>query len=129
MTRAHRIVLLWGFLLLARPALAGDDGFGVLMGTMWSQDTQERLKGAEVILRAPWLYKGERTVFTDENGFYWLPQLPPGTYALVFIFKGYRSYLRDYVVRLNQTHVLNVGLVSEDHMRDCLDHFPPGEAP
>jgi hypothetical protein len=61
-------------------------------------------------------------VFTDENGFYWFPQLPPGTYQIFFVFEGYRPYLREEVVRLNQIHVLNGGMWSRDHLCNCFNH-------
>lgn len=122
MTRAPRMTLLCILCLLAPPALAGHDGFGVIRGVVWSQESYGALGGVEVILRSPLLYKGERNVFTDENGFYWFPQLPPGPYQIVFVFEGYNPHFREEVVRLNQVHMLNVGMWSRDHVCSCLSH-------
>jgi hypothetical protein len=123
MTRAHRTFLLWVLLLLARPALAGNDGFGVIRGTVLSSQDWGTLEGVQVILRSPSLYKGELRTVTDKNGSYWFPQLPPGPYVLSFDFESYVPCIREAVVRLNQTHRLNVELWRtslSDH--DCSEH-------
>jgi len=76
MMPALRNALLCVLVLLAPPALA-DDGFGVLMGTVLDAQSRAVLEGVVVTATAPSLM-GDRTVVTDENGFYWIPQLPAG---------------------------------------------------
>ncbi|MCP3139556.1 YfbK domain-containing protein [Pyxidicoccus xibeiensis] len=107
-----RSALLWFLFLLSSPALA-DDGFGVLMGVV--MDAQDRYVVEDVVVTAtsPSLM-GESTVVTDADGFYWLPQLPPGIYTLRFEKEGYKPYVfPTIVVRLNQTYRMNVALLPE----------------
>lgn len=110
MTPALRNALLCAVCLLAAPALA-DDGFGVIRGTVLSREDRGTLAGVFVLLHT----EGssiERTTFTDERGFYWFPQLPPGTYIISFYLddSDYQPYARTVRVRLNQTEVWNVEL-------------------
>jgi hypothetical protein len=109
MTRAPRTALLCVLCLLAAPALA-NDGFGVIMGTVLSPEERELLGGVEVVLASPALMGGERTTFTDEDGFFWFPQLPPGTYSIRFSSEHFGSLSHQLTVRLNQTHLANVEL-------------------
>ncbi|QSQ28557.1 von Willebrand factor type A domain-containing protein [Pyxidicoccus parkwayensis] len=113
-----RNALLCVVFLLAPPALA-DDGFGVIMGTVLNSEDRGTLSGVYVTATSSSM-QGERTVLTDENGFYWLPQLPPGVYTLRFELEGLKPHARDIVVRLNQTYRMNVYLLPEG-LGECVE--------
>ncbi len=98
---------------------------GLLLGSSaWAQSTSSVLTGrvsssqnqqplAEVVVTAtsPQL-QGEQTVLTDAQGYYRLPQLPPGVYALRFEADGFQPFLRpDIVLRLHQTLRVEVELL------------------
>lgn len=106
--------LLCGFLLVALPALAQPDagtGFGTLIGTVIDALTKKPLPGAVVTATSPNL-AGERTVVTDAQGSYRIPQLPPGVYALRFELETYKPYKRAEVqLRLNRIIRVNVELL------------------
>ncbi|MFP2904726.1 carboxypeptidase-like regulatory domain-containing protein [Pyxidicoccus sp. 3LFB2] len=116
-----RIVLPCVLLLLSAPAW-GYDGHGVLMGTTLGAEgeTGQSLKilpGVTVTVISPSLM-GERSVESDENGFYRLAQLPPGVYTVVYEHEGYNTlFIRDVVVRLNHTLRMNMGLVLHEDAR------------
>jgi hypothetical protein len=112
MTLAPRSALLCVLLLLAPPAFAGDDGFGVIMGTVLSPDERELLGGVIVTATSPALM-GERNAVTDEDGFFWFPQLPPGRYLLSFYFERLPSITRRLTVRSNQRHLANVEMLHQ----------------
>ncbi len=106
-----RETLLWLLVLFAPSALAADDGFGVLAGRVYNRNDRQPLADVAVTVGSPHLYMEEQTVVTDENGFYRIPQLPPGVYSIRFETVGFQpmSYygLR---VRLNRTQWVHSGL-------------------
>ncbi len=62
-----------------------------------------------------------RTVFTNENGAYVLPNLPVGPYTLSFTLQGFSTYVQDGIVLQVQTNPtidvqLNVGQLTETVM-------------
>lgn len=119
-----RNALLCVLFLFAPPALA-DDGFGTIMGTVLYAEDQGTLSDVIVTATSPALM-GERTVVTGEDGFYWLPQLPPGIYTLRFEHEQLKPHARDVVVRLNQTYRMNV-VLSPANLGECVE-FVGGSA-
>ena len=114
MKHALRNALPWLLCLLAPPALA-DDGFGVLMGTVLDMQTHTVVEGVVVTATSPSLM-GEQTVVTDENGFYWIPQLPSGVYTLRFEDERFIPYAYATLpVRINTTYRMNVELEQLSH--------------
>ncbi|NMO14446.1 DUF3520 domain-containing protein [Pyxidicoccus fallax] len=118
MKSALRNALLCFLFLLARPALA-DDGFGVIMGTVMDANAFALVEGVVVTATSPSLM-GEQTVVTDENGFYWIPQLPSGAYTLRFEAQGYKPMARELYVRINTTYRFNVEL-SQESLGECIE--------
>lgn len=109
-----RNALLCVLSLLAPPALA-DDGFGVLMGTVLDMQTRTVVEGVVVTATSPVLM-GEQTVVTDENGFYWIPQLPAGVYTLRFEHERFIPYAYPTLpVRINTTYRMNVEVEQLSH--------------
>src|SRR5258708_1196780 len=97
----------------ARPALAQAAGTGVLTGTV--TDAAEKKPVAEAIVTgsSPDL-QGEQVVVTDSAGFYRIPDLPAGTYALRFEKDGFKSSSRDGIaLRTNATLRVNGELLPE----------------
>jgi Ca-activated chloride channel family protein len=111
MKPALRNALLCVLFLLAPPALA-DDGYGVLMGTVMDAQSRAVVEGVVVTATSPSLM-GEQTVVTDENGLYWIPQLPSGVYTLRFEAETFKPHVRMVQVRINTTYRLNVELSPE----------------
>ncbi len=110
-------------LLLVTPSARAYDGYGVLMGTTLDMgagetETSEKvLPGVTVTVVSPSLM-GERTVVSDEHGFYRLAQLPPGIYTVRYEREGYSHLIvRDVAVRLNRTLRLNMGLLLSEAAR------------
>ncbi len=114
MKPALRNALLCVLFLLSPPARALD-GTGVIYGTVPDKSTWEVLPGVVVTATSPNLM-GEQTVVTDENGFYRLPQLPPGIYQLYFTHEQFDAHsVSTVVVRLNQSYRVNVRLVERGY--------------
>lgn len=52
-----------------------------------------------------------RTVFTDENGFYVIPNLPVGPYRMTVVLQGFNTYVRDGIVlQVNTNPTIDVTL-------------------
>src|SRR5688572_6724244 len=56
------------------------------------------LPGVTVEATSPALIEKVRTATTDDNGFYRVPDLPPGTYRITFALSGFSNFIRDAVV-------------------------------
>lgn len=59
---------------------------GKIAGVVTDKDTGEPLAGVNVVVKGKPLGAA-----TDENGFYYILQVPPGTYTLEFNYVGYQS--------------------------------------
>jgi hypothetical protein len=106
--------LLWLLVLLAPSALAADDGFGVLAGRVYHRYDRQPLAGVIVTAGSPHIHMEQQTVVTDENGFYRIPQLPPGVYTVVFASDGFQFMgYSDIRVRLNHTQWVHAGMEYE----------------
>ena len=74
------------------PQIAVAQGLtGALVGTV--KDTEGGvLSGAVVRISSPALIDGKLTTTTDERGQWRFPSVPPGSYALEIVMKGFRPY-------------------------------------
>ena len=87
MTRVKGLLLLVLTLLLwhLNAALVFSQSTGKIAGTVRDRQTGDALVGANVIVKGTTLGAA-----TDENGFYYILRVPPGTYALQVSMVGYR---------------------------------------
>jgi hypothetical protein len=82
------------FVFDARPAYGqSSGGVGVLTGTVVDASDKKPAKDTVVTATSPAL-QGEQVVVTDDSGFFRIPDLPAGTYTLLFEKDGYRSITR-----------------------------------
>lgn len=86
-------------LLAASAPLVAQASSAQFNGTVTKANGQP-LPEATVILRAPQLIGGAKTVRTDEQGRYRVPLLPPGDYSITVTAQGYRSAKNDIAIRL-----------------------------
>lgn len=88
---APLLVALMTAVLFARPAFAQTSGAGVLTGVV--VDAADKKPASDVVVTAtsPAL-QGEQVVVTDGSGFYRIPDLPAGTYQILFEKDGYKQY-------------------------------------
>ncbi|MBI5542896.1 MAG: TonB-dependent receptor [Deltaproteobacteria bacterium] len=88
-------------------------GFAVLTGTVVDAATHKPVADALVTATSPAL-QGEQMVVTDDRGFYRLPSLPPGLYALRFEKETYKPLARgEIALRLDRTYEVDVELLPE----------------
>ncbi|MFP2960838.1 von Willebrand factor type A domain-containing protein [Myxococcus sp. 1LA] len=113
-----RSVLCIFLLLFALSSLAQSDAgtnpnTSTIIGTVI--DAQSRQPAADVVVTATSdNLQGERTVVTDAQGHYRIPQLPPGAYTLRFEKEQFKPYARSAIqLRLNRTIRVNVELLPE----------------
>lgn len=104
-------------LFLLAPSARADDGFGIIMGTVLYAQDEGTLSDVVVTITSPALM-GERTTVTGDDGLYWFPQLPPGSYILRFEREELQPSVQYVVVRLNQTYRMNVVLLP-DGVSEC----------
>jgi hypothetical protein len=78
-------------LLLAGSLRAQSQGQGTLTGTVVEDSTEAPIPGVLVTVSSPQM-QGQQTVKTDSTGTYLLPQLPPGTYAILFEKNSYKPF-------------------------------------
>jgi hypothetical protein len=76
-------------LVIAGSLRAQSQGQGALTGTVVEDSTGAPIPEVVVTVSAPQLL-GQQTVKTDATGTYLIPQLPPGTYAILFEKSGYK---------------------------------------
>lgn len=114
MLRETGVVLVAG-LLIGSVALAQSSS-SVIIGTVANADPAKKgapLADVVVIATSPNL-QGEQTVYSDAQGQYRIPQLPPGVYTLRFESEGFKPFSRsDIQLRLNRTIRVNVELLPE----------------
>jgi hypothetical protein len=99
--------------VFAGPVRAQVQGLGTLTGSVVAAETAKPVAGAIVTATSPQL-QGEQVAVTDSTGTYWLPQLPPGVYAVRFSKEKYRADSRDGIaLNADQTLRLNTALIPE----------------
>ena len=104
MTPRYTFSLLLSFLLMGQFAFAGITG--KLSGIITSKDTGEPLIGANVIIEETTLGAA-----TDENGNYFILQIPPGTYTVRVTMIGYQTLiLNDVRIKVDLTTALDGAL-------------------
>ncbi len=89
----------------AKDAVELNAATGSVQGSVVSKDTHEPLIGANVIV--------ERTRFgtaTNEEGNFFLANIPVGTYTLTVSMLGYKEESFTVLIREKETHTLNVVL-------------------
>src|SRR6266508_1704266 len=93
----HAVLALFAVLLFAPPELAlAQSGTGSLRG--YVRDEQGgALPGATVTATSPELLAPVTSV-TDSSGFYRLPNLPPGTYALSVELQGFSTHKQEGIL-------------------------------
>jgi hypothetical protein len=74
--------------LLAGGAAQAQQGAGVLAGTIFDNSTKKPVPDVIVMVKSPALQEDQIAV-SDASGFYRIPALPPGTYAIHFEKEGY----------------------------------------
>jgi hypothetical protein len=87
--KAFGIVIL--FFLWTLPAAASLDG--TISGFVYDDDTREALIGTNVYLAGT-----TRGSSTNPNGYYSIPQMPPGEYEIVADYIGYQSFRQPVVI-------------------------------
>ncbi len=96
------LLCLWTSLLLA-------GNTGKIAGRVTDKQTGEPLIGVNVIVKGTQLGAA-----TDEDGFYYILQVPPGTYDLEFNYIGYHTLtVRKVRVVVDLTQIIDVQMESE----------------
>jgi outer membrane receptor protein involved in Fe transport len=104
-----RVLAVTSLLALAAAPVFAQRTTGAIVGTV-RDDSGAVLPGATVSLKGPAIV-GTQTATTNESGFYRFAALPPGTYALSFGLKGFRTLNRpDVRVLVGATVEENVSL-------------------
>jgi hypothetical protein len=68
-------------LLASSGSPRANENLGTLTGKVFDASTALPIAGAVITATSPQLI-GKQTVVTDATGTFWLPQLPPGVYAV-----------------------------------------------
>lgn len=80
--------------------------YGTITGTIYSS-TGQLVSGAKITLR---VNNKNTTYFSDAQGKYIIPNLPPGTYSITYVAAGYSQQKTTATVTAGQTLVINVTL-------------------
>ncbi len=108
----HRVSLLVGLcataLALAGPPAAAQDA-AALNGYVRDAETGETLLQANVIVEGT-----SRGAATNNEGYYTIRDLAPGTYTLVFSYLGYQSRTEEVTLAAGETRRLDVALPPTD---------------
>ncbi|HHE55666.1 MAG TPA: hypothetical protein ENL21_07780 [Caldithrix abyssi] len=104
-----RKIILFSFTLIAIFYLNLQAGnTGKLVGVVVDRDTGEPLIGANVIIKGTLLGAA-----TDLNGYYYIINIPPGTYEVEFSYVGYQSLtVKNVRINVDLTTELNAKLSS-----------------
>jgi hypothetical protein len=95
---------------IVAPAFA-QQGRGVLTGKVFDAQTKQPVPDVVVTVTSPNL-QGEETVVTDASGFYRVPSLPPGDYAIRLEEQAYKPYeRRGIALRSDTTLRLDIDLL------------------
>ena len=89
------------------PARAQSSTTGALRGQIKDKATGETLVGATVVATSSVL-QGEQVVITDENGLYFVDNLPPGTYTLTVFYNDAKFSRGNVLIQVGKQAVVNV---------------------
>jgi len=79
---------------------------GKISGNVTDADSGEPLIGANIILEGT-----TQGASTDINGYYFILNIPPGTYRLKATYIGYETtIMKDLIVSVNRTTIMNFKL-------------------
>ncbi|MBI2834784.1 MAG: TonB-dependent receptor [Acidobacteria bacterium] len=99
----------WLFVLLALPVVA-QTPTGVIDGVVRDPDSRQ-VPGVQVVANSPALIQKDLTVYSNQEGYYRLPLLPPGSYAVAFVLQGFQTIERmGLIVYTGQTTSVDVQL-------------------
>jgi hypothetical protein len=91
-----------GILVQAQLAHAQDSTSGAIQGVVKDQQNNESLPGVTVVISGPTI--APQTVITDDNGFYKVGSLPPGSsYLVTFYYADIVIERRNIPVGINRT--------------------------
>jgi len=112
MTRDRFIIGLLMFLLLVPVLKAGQTG--KISGYVKDQETGEAVIGANVMIQGTYLGSA-----ADIEGYYYINNVPPGTYVVTISAVGYRkTVVKDVIVRIDLTTNIDVSLYPESIQLD-----------
>src|SRR5690606_32479953 len=103
--------ILWGVLGLGLTGMVAGQTLSTLRGTVQDQ-TGAVVPGVEVTATEVATGVVARTVITDEQGGYEMPDLRPGTYRVTAELPGFRTFVADGVV-LDSGQIRRVNIVLE----------------
>lgn len=95
------------FVFFVSPVIASAQS-GIITGKVTDRSTGAELTGANVFIQQ--LQLG---AVTDLNGDYSIPNVPAGTYQVLFTFVGYQAYSTAVTVAAGQTVTLNASLLTD----------------
>src|SRR5690606_28129538 len=102
--------LVISILMLTSSSLFAQQAVSTLRGTV-TDSTQAVVPGVEVVLLDLATNTIARTVVTDGNGNYEMPDLQPGTYRLTAELPGFKTFIADnLVIESAQTRRLDIAL-------------------
>ena len=84
------------------PADAQSSTSGAIQGTVTDESTGENLVGVTIVVTSPALQSAQ-TAISDENGFYKIADLPPGTYLVTFYYAKLTIERSGITVSINKT--------------------------
>jgi outer membrane receptor protein involved in Fe transport len=84
------------------PADAQSSTSGAIQGTVTDESTGENLVGVTIVVTSPALQSAQ-TAISDENGFYKIADLPPGTYLVTFYYAKLTVERSGVTVGVNKT--------------------------
>jgi outer membrane receptor protein involved in Fe transport len=113
----RRILLLFLFLLITNLAQA-QRLTGAIRGDV-KDDSGVALPGVTVTVSGETIMGGSQVAYTDEDGSYRFPALPPGTYKLAFTMEGFQPVTYDDIrivlgTTIEQNVAMNLSKVSEE---------------
>ncbi len=93
---------------LLAPAARAAEPVGRIRGVVREAGTNSLLPAVTIIATSPALLGGPRTVMTNEQGRYEIPDLPPGEYRVEFSYAGVEPTTRRVIVRQGEAAAVNV---------------------
>lgn len=103
------LVVVAGLLLAAVTASAQTTTSGAVQGLVTDKATGAAVPGATVVATGPAL-QGQQAEITDSSGFYFLANLPPGTYQVTVYYAEARFSRTNVLVRLGSVSKINIAI-------------------